>query len=79
MNCCFLVKKNKQIKNYRFEEPDQEFIKRYPRTIKDSMRQKDDKRKKKRKAVDERKKHEKQQKMEEIKVPNKEYEREISQ
>ena len=27
--------------NYRFEEPDEEFIKRYPRTIKDSMRRQD--------------------------------------
>ena len=29
----------------RFEQPDDQFIKRYPRTIKNSVRQKDDKRK----------------------------------
>eukprot|EP00088_Acartia_fossae_P035338 TRINITY_DN363_c0_g1_i5.p1 TRINITY_DN363_c0_g1~~TRINITY_DN363_c0_g1_i5.p1 ORF type:complete len:786 (-),score=304.83 TRINITY_DN363_c0_g1_i5:285-2642(-) len=54
--------------NFRFEEPDEEFIKRYPRTIKDSMRQQSEKRKKKRKETEERKKAEKQQKKDELKM-----------
>ncbi|XP_052844410.1 protein KRI1 homolog [Drosophila gunungcola] len=52
--------------NFRFEEPDAEFIKRYPRTIEQSIRRTDDKRREKRKEVKERKDQEKQQKMKEL-------------
>lgn len=52
--------------NFRFEEPDNEFIKRFPRKIEDTVRAEDNKRKEKRKERDERKAQEKEIKMKDL-------------
>ncbi|XP_070510074.1 protein KRI1 homolog [Chironomus tepperi] len=52
--------------NFRFEEPDNEFIKRFPRKIDDTLRVEDTRRKEKRKEREERKAKEKELKMKDL-------------
>lgn len=65
--------------NFRFEEPDSEFIQRYPRTIENSVRRSDNKRAEKRSELKERKQKEKQQKMKELEMLSAMKKREIEE
>ncbi|GAB1605376.1 hypothetical protein Ahia01_000819400 [Argonauta hians] len=63
--------------NFRFEEPDRNFIKSHPRKIIDSVRREDTSRAEKRKVTIERKKKEKEMKQEKLKSAKKQKRKEI--
>lgn len=65
--------------NFRFEEPDADFIKRYPRTIENSVRRTDDRRKDKRQEVKDRKQREKDEKLRELEMLSAMRKREIEE
>lgn len=65
--------------NFRFEEPDNEYIKRFPRNIEDSVRADDNSRKEKRKERQERKVKEKELKMKDLRELQNIRKREIEQ
>ena len=65
--------------NFRFEEPDNEFIKRFPRTIEDTVRVDSNTRKDKRKERQERKAQEKEVKMKDLRELQNIRKREIEQ
>lgn len=65
--------------NFRFEEPDTDFIKRFPRKIDDSVRAENNTRKEKRKERDERKAKEKELKMKDLRELQNIRKREIEQ
>lgn len=65
--------------NFRFEEPDNEFIKRFPRNVVDSVRVEDTSRKDKRKERKERKENEKEVKMKDLRELQNIRKREIEQ